>query len=220
MLGVEETDGRAALPAAGLTPDQLAAAQKWIRGNCNRIDPVYQPVVSPEIVAGRHILVVWAPPSDTRPHAAPEGTGRERRYWIRLGEETVDAQANGMLQALLETTARVPWDDRRALQARVEDLRAELVREYLRDVRSGLLDQPDALEIYRRLLGEARSLLERVIQLEAPKSRRAWAWCDLGRTLNRLRAPVREIEQSYRRAIALLPVEERFKDELQTLRSR
>ena len=151
VLGVEETDGRAALPAAGLTPDQLAAAQKWIRGNCNRIDPVYQPVVSPEIVAGRHILVVWAPPSDTRPHAAPEGAGRERRYWIRLGAETVDAQSNGMLQALLETTARVPWDDRRALQARVEDLRAELVREYLRDVRSGLLDQPDALEIYRRM---------------------------------------------------------------------
>ena len=28
VLGVQETDGRAALPAAGLTPDQLAAAQE------------------------------------------------------------------------------------------------------------------------------------------------------------------------------------------------
>ena len=72
----------------------------------------------------------------------------------------------------------------------------------------------------RRLLGEARSLLERVIQLEAPDSRHAWAWRDLGRVLNRLRAPVREVEQSYRRAIALLPDEERFKEELHTLRSR
>ena len=151
VLGVEESDGRAALPPAGLKPDQIADAQKWIRGNCNRIDPVYQPVVSPEVVKERHILVVWAPPSDTRPHAAPEGPGKERRFWIRLGAETVDAQANGMLQALLETTARVPWDDRRALQARVEDLRAELVREYLHDVRSGLLAQQDALEIYRRM---------------------------------------------------------------------
>ena len=151
VLGVQEADGRAVLPPAGLTPDQIAEAQKWIRGNCNRIDPVYQPVVSPESVNGRHILVVWAPPSDTRPHAAPEGPGKERRFWIRLGAETVDAQANGMLQALIETTARVPWDDRRALQARVEDLRAELVREYLRDVRSGLIDQPDTVEIYRRM---------------------------------------------------------------------
>ena len=151
VLGVAETDGRASLPPAGLTPGQVAAAQKWIRGNCNKIDPVYQPVVSPEIVNDRHILVVRARPSDTRPHAAPALPGKERRYWIRLGAETVDARANGMLHALLETTARVPWDDRRALRARVEDLRAELVREYLRDVRSGLLDQPDTLEVYRSM---------------------------------------------------------------------
>ena len=72
----------------------------------------------------------------------------------------------------------------------------------------------------RRLLAEARSLLERVIQLEAPKSRHAWAWRDLGRTLNRLRAPIREIEQSYQQAIALLPEEERFRGELHTLQSR
>ena len=72
----------------------------------------------------------------------------------------------------------------------------------------------------RRLLGEARSLLERVIQLEAPQSRHAWAWRDLGRTLNRLRAPIHEVEQSYRRAIALLPEEERFKEELDTLSRR
>ena len=39
-------------------------------------------------------------------------------------------------------TARVPWDDRRALDARVEDIREAKVREYLHDVRSGLLDEP------------------------------------------------------------------------------
>ena len=151
VLGVQEAAGRAALPAAGLTPDQLAAAQKWIRGNCNRIDPVYQPVMSPEVVGGSHILVVWVPPSDTRPHSAAGGPKQVRKYWVRLGAETVDAQANGMLHPLLETTARVPWDDRRALQARVEDLRIEMVREHLHDVRSGLLDVPDASEVYRRM---------------------------------------------------------------------
>ena len=134
VLGVQEAAGRAALPAAGLTPDQLAAAQKWIRGNCNRIDPVYQPVMSPEVVGESHILVVWVPPSDTRPHSAAGGPKQVRKYWVRLGAETVDAQANGMLDPLLETTARVPWDDRRALQARVEDLRIEMVREHLHDV--------------------------------------------------------------------------------------
>jgi ATP-dependent DNA helicase RecG len=45
----------------------------------------------------------------------------------------------------------VPWDDRRASDARVEDLREAKVREYLRDVRSGLLDAPDARDVYRRM---------------------------------------------------------------------
>ena len=72
----------------------------------------------------------------------------------------------------------------------------------------------------RRLLGEARALLERVVQLEAPNSRHGWAWRDLGRTLNRLRAPIHEVEQSYVRAIALLPDEKRFQEELHTLRAR
>ena len=45
----------------------------------------------------------------------------------------------------------MPWDDRRASDARVEDLREAKVREYLRDVRSGLLDAPDARDVYRRM---------------------------------------------------------------------
>ena len=48
-------------------------------------------------------------------------------------------------------TARVPWDDRAARAARVEDMREVKVREFLRDIRSGLLDEPDARDVYRRL---------------------------------------------------------------------
>ena len=151
VLGVADDGGAAVLPPLGLSSADIDAAQKWIRGNCNRIDPVYQPVMSPEVVEDRHILVVWVPPSDTRPHSAPDGPAKSRKYWIRLGSETVDAEANGVLQQLLALTARVPWDDRRASQARVQDLREAKVREYLQDVRSGLLSEPEAEEIYRRM---------------------------------------------------------------------
>ena len=48
------------------------------------------------------------------------------------------------------------WDDRRALDARIEDLREVKVREHLRDIRSGLLDQPDERDIYRRMRLTAR----------------------------------------------------------------
>ena len=153
VVGVEERDGRAALPPSGLTAEEVEAAQKWIRGNCNRLDPSYPPLLSPETLGDRLILVVWAPASEMRPHRAPAADGKgPGRYWIRLGAETVDAEGRGdLLRGLIQQTARVPWDDRRAHGAQVGDLREAKVREYLRDVGSGLLDEPDERAVYRRM---------------------------------------------------------------------
>ena len=152
VIGVEERGGRAVLPPAGLSAEEIETAQKWIRGHCNRLDPPYHPIPSPETVGDRLILVVWAPASDTRPHRAPGIGGESGRYWVRLGSETVDAERRGdLLRSLIQQTARVPWDDRRVPDARVEDLREAKVREYLRDVRSGLLDEPNAENVYRRM---------------------------------------------------------------------
>jgi len=48
-------------------------------------------------------------------------------------------------------TARVPFDDRRALQATILDLRETKAREFLHDIGSGLADEPDARTLYRNL---------------------------------------------------------------------
>ena len=71
----------------------------------------------------------------------------------------------------------------------------------------------------RRFLTEARSLLERIVQLDASPARHAWAWRDLARTLHRLRAPVREVDDAYRKAIERLPDEPRFVRELEQIRT-
>lgn len=166
VIGVREHNGRAVLPPAGLSADDVEAAQKWIRGRCNRMDPPYPPILSPETVDGRPILVVWAPASEMRPHRAPLGDGKDRRYWVRIGSETVDAEQRGnLLTELVQQTARVPWDDRRAQDARIEDLREAKVREHLRDIRSGLLEEPDAVTVYRRL-----RITARVNDHEVPKN--------------------------------------------------
>ena len=156
VIGVGERDGRAVLPPSGLGAEDVEAAQRWIRGNCGRLDPSYQPILSPERVAERLVLVVWAPASDVKPHRAPagggNGAGRPRwRYWVRLGAETVDAEQRGdLLRGLIAQTARVPWDDRRAQDAEVEDLQETKVRAFLRDVHSGL-NEADARSVYRRM---------------------------------------------------------------------
>ena len=152
VIGVGEWGGRATLPPSGLSAEEVATAQQWIRGQCNRLDPPYPPILSPEMIGDRLVLVVWAPASEMRPHRAPDDQGRPSRYWVRLGSETVDAERRGdLLRGLIAQTARVPWDDRRAQDARVEDLREAKVREHLHDVRSGLLDEPNEREVYRRM---------------------------------------------------------------------
>ena len=165
VIGVAEQDGRAVLPPRGLSAEDVDAAQRWIRGRCNRLDPQYPPILSPEKVGDRLILVVWAPASDMRPHRTPTDDGGHR-YWVRVGTETVDAEQRGdMLRGLVQQTARVPWDDRRASDARVEDLRETKVREHLRDTGSGLIDEPDVRNLYRRM-----RLTVRVNDHEAPRN--------------------------------------------------
>jgi ATP-dependent DNA helicase RecG len=151
VVGVTEQGGRALLPPKGLSEQEIDAMQKWIRGNCKRMDPEYQPVISPETVDGKRILVLWAPGSDVRPHRVPSGKKGEFKYFVRIGSESVDAESNGFLNQLMQMTARVPFDDRRTLAATAEDIREMKVREFLRDVRSGLLEEKDTREIYRRM---------------------------------------------------------------------
>ena len=75
-------------------------------------------------------------------------------------------------------------------------------------------------EVCRRLLVEARGLLERVISMDASPTRHAWAWRDLARTLNWLRAPASEVEAAFENALRLLPDEPRFAEELGQFRVR
>lgn len=151
VIGVQESDGQAILPPVGIGPEKIEEAQRWIRGHCNRLDPVYHPILAPALVSDRHVLVVWVPGSDFRPHRAPDGEKGKLKHWIRIGAETIDAEKRGMLRPLLDQAAKVPWDDRRTLEASMADLREAKVREHLRDVRSGLADMSSTADICRRM---------------------------------------------------------------------
>lgn len=150
VLGVAESEGVAVRPVQGMDDMALDAAQKWIRGNCNRIEPTYMPVFDTPEIDGRRLLVLWAPASDIRPHQAPDGPKADRKYWVRVGSETIEAKGE-LLTALLQQTARVPFDDRRAYDATIDDLRVSLVREFLADVRSELVDETNAERLYRAM---------------------------------------------------------------------
>lgn len=139
VLGVEEKDGLPALPPAGLEDFNLEEIQQAIRGQCNRIDPSYQPVISPETYQGKQILVIWAPAGDARPYQSPKTLkGGDRAYYVRQGSESVEAKGDTLNQ-LIQMTARVPFDDRRNNTATVDEISPALVRNYLANIKSDLV---------------------------------------------------------------------------------
>ena len=66
----------------------------------------------------------------------------------------------------------------------------------------------------KRLLTEAEDLLRRVLQMNAPQTRQAWAWFNLGQTLRGRGAPKSEIRRAFEEANRILPSEPRFLREL------
>ena len=150
LIGVAEGRGADATRVVGLDSAEMDLAQRWIGGRCRgEMEPSYAPVLSPEKIQGRDVLVVWVPASQDRPHRARSGGAWP--YWIRVGSETVDAEKAGYLNALRETAAPVAWDNQAAYASRLDDLREGMVREYLHDVRSALREEPDAATIYRNM---------------------------------------------------------------------
>ncbi len=169
ILGVEEREGRPILPPRGLVDSDLERVQKELFGFCKRIHPEYQPYCYPTEIMGRPILLLWVPGGDNRPYQAPEDVGTKgspRHPYVRQGPQTIKAK-DEFLRQLLELTARVPFDDRRSLDAHVENISPMLVRGFLRETRSELMAQPvvDNLDLYRSL-----RLLKRVNDHEVPRN--------------------------------------------------
>lgn len=140
VLGIEELDGLPVLPPTGLDGLNLDEIQQAVRGQCNKIDPSYQPVLSPEIYQDKQILIIWAPAGDARPYRAPENkrNGSELVYYVRHGSATVKAK-DEILNQLMQLTARTPFDDRRNNIASVDEISPSLVRNYLANIKSDLV---------------------------------------------------------------------------------
>ncbi|MFQ5632928.1 MAG: ATP-binding protein, partial [bacterium] len=168
VLGIEEKEGLAILPPTGLDGHYLDQIQKKIRGQCKRIDPEYQPVLSPEVYQNKHILVIWAPAGDGRPYQAPKRSkGKERCYYIKLGSETIEAQGHSLTQ-LLELTAKIPFDDRRNISASLDVISSTIVRNFLANINSDLVSP--GVRIQDADLYKALRITVRVNDHEVPRN--------------------------------------------------
>ncbi len=152
ILGIEEQNGRPMLPPRGLKHEHLDKIQKEIYGACKSLLPEFQPLIFPEFYQEQFIIIIWAPGGDNRPYQAPNRRkNKQRDYFVRQGSQTVVATGD-ILRQLLELTAKIPYDDRRYLEAKIEDISPTLVRHFLHEVGSALVieDYSDE-ELYLKL---------------------------------------------------------------------
>jgi ATP-dependent DNA helicase RecG len=151
ILGVEEQEGQPVLPPRGLGSRNLDELQKKVRAACTRIGPDYQPLIFIEHVNNQPLFILFCPGGDSRPYQAPKRKGDGRVFYVRQGPESVEAQGDTLRQ-LMALAAKIPFDDRRSLEAHTRDLSPTLVRRFLGEVGSKLADEEIAdLALYRKL---------------------------------------------------------------------
>lgn len=74
--------------------------------------------------------------------------------------------------------------------------------------------------MYAYAAGLSSKMLQRVVQMDAPRARHAWAWFDLGKVLRWSRAPLPDIRHAFEKAVEYDPHENRFSRALSELDDR
>ena len=153
IVGVEEENGRAKRPICGLDINELDRIQKSIISYNNLIIPYYQPRIVIEEVDGKNVMVIWVTAGDRRPYKVPDrvtAKHKEYNYYIRYNSSSIVAKGDYEME-LLSLANRVPFDDRGNMNARIEDVSLLLIRDFLTQTGSRLVEQIESNSIVQIL---------------------------------------------------------------------
>lgn len=142
LIGIDEENGIAKRPVAGLQPEQLDKIQREMIGLNNLIKPFYAPKLYIEELDKQTIIVLWVPGGNSRPYEVPENiTAKEKKYqyYIRRYSSSVVANIEEK-QELITLANQIPFDDRANTNATANDVSSFLIREYLINAKSKLAD--------------------------------------------------------------------------------
>ena len=149
IIGIEEKNGVIKRPIKGLNPDSIDSIQKSILQFCKYIRPVYIPVTQPVYYENALLLLIWVPGGYERPYQCPKvptSKNSEKLYYIRKLSSTIVA-SNADVKELISLSHNVPFDDRMNMNAEISDLKREIIKDYLREVESSLIETVDTMEL-------------------------------------------------------------------------
>ena len=140
LVGVEEENGVAKRPVKGLKEAEIDKILKEMVGYDAKIEPSYMTKVSPEVIDGRNILVIWVPAGANRPYSVTESVVAKKsapKFYVRSKSSTIEAKGE-ILDQVRELANRVPFDERGNEHITIDDISGVLVYDYLKSVKSKL----------------------------------------------------------------------------------
>ena len=148
VIGAEEKNGKVVRPVKGIEPNSVDKIQKELLRYCKYLKPVYIPQTEPVYFDGKILLLVWCPGGYERPYACPkvpDSKGSEKIYYIRKLSSTIEA-TDIDVKELMSLSHNIPFDDRINPKAEMKDLKYPIIKNYLQNVSSSLLDDIDNLD--------------------------------------------------------------------------
>lgn len=148
VIGAEEKDGKVVRPIKGINSNSVDKIQKELLRYCKYLKPVYLPQVEPVYFDGKMLLLVWCPGGYERPYACPKVPdlkNSEKIYYIRKLSSTIEA-TDIDVKELMSLSHNIPFDDRINPKAEMKDLKYPIIKNYLQNVGSSLLDDIDNLD--------------------------------------------------------------------------
>lgn len=170
LIGVDEENGVAKRPVAGVNPSELDKIQREMIGFNNLIKPFYAPRLFIEEVDDKPIIILWVPSGNSRPYEVPGNiTAKEKQYnfYIRRYSNSVVPSHDERLE-LISLANQTPFDDRANTSASINDISALLIREYLIKAKSKLVDSIEDTD--RKVLFRSLDLVSGPDELLFPKN--------------------------------------------------
>lgn len=149
VIGIEEENGKIKKPVTGLNINDIDNIQKDILKFCNYLRPKYIPITEPVVYDNANLLLIWCPGGYDRPYQCPkQPTNKfsEKIYYIRRLSCTIEA-SDIDIKELISLSHNVPFDDRINVKSNINDLKYPLIRNYLENVNSNLLNKVDNMTV-------------------------------------------------------------------------
>ena len=148
VIGAEEKNGKLVRPVKGIDSSSIDKIQKELLRYCKYLKPSYIPQTEPVLFDGKMLLLIWCPGGYERPYACPKtpsSKSSEKKYYIRKLSSTIEA-TDLDTKELMSLSHNIPFDDRINPKAEIKDLKYPLIKNYLQNIDSSLLNEIDHLD--------------------------------------------------------------------------